>query len=146
MKKIMTLVMALAVMVSASVYAQSSDNRRERQNNHSRMEQQHRGHSHQEQCPRINRQKNGGIDMSKLSEAQRKEVDEINRKYSIQLSDLSLDIKKQENVIKAEMMKDEPSKETIDAAIDAGSSLKAQRTKLVFEKKLAIKAIVDAAK
>ncbi len=146
MKKVFTLVMALAVMVGSSVYAQSNDRRRDNNDEQPRIEQRGGGAQNQGQRPQMNKPRKEKIDMSKLSEAQRNEVREIQKKYSVQLSDLSLDIKKQGNVIKAEMMKDEPNKATIDSAIDTGSNLKAQRSKLMFEQKLAIKAIVDAAK
>ncbi len=146
MKKVFTMVMAMAIFATASVFAQSTDRRSNDDGRQPRMEQRGGGEQGQRPAPKMQKQKKGGIDMSKLSEAQRNEIKELDKKYSVQLSDLGLDIKKQGNIIKAELMKDEPSKTTIDAAIDAGSNLKAQRAKLAMEKKLAVKAIVDAAK
>ncbi len=146
MKKVFTMVMAMALLVSASVFAQAGSDKRGEQDSKPRMEQRGGGSQQgQRPAPKMNAQKRGGIDMSKLSEAQRAELKSIGDKYKIQLSDLSLDIKKQGNIIKAEMMKDEPNKATIDSAIDAGSSLKATREKLMAEKKLAVKAVIDEA-
>lgn len=136
MKKIFILVMALAVMVGSSVYAQGNnqgnrgDERRPRPN----TQQQER------------RKPQGGIDLSKLSEAQRAEVRAIQQKYAIDLSNFSLDIKKQDNVIKAEMMKDSPDKSVIDAAIDTKTSLQASRSKMKYEERLAINAVIKASK
>ncbi len=140
MKKVFILVMALAVMVSASIYAQDrnrDDDRRPDDRGRGDRVEKRDDHRHQRGGERI--------DMSKLSEAQRKEIKTINDKYKIDLSNFSLDIKKQNNVIKAEMMKDSPDKATIDAAIDAKSSLEAQMAKMKFEKMLAIKAVVKPA-
>ncbi len=139
MKKIFILVMALAVMISASIYAQGI-------NANNKKPPQSDGKNSKEQCECDNCPPKGkGIDMSKLSQSQRTQVQAINQKYAIDLSNFSLDIQKQNNIIKAEMMKDSPNKTTIDAAIDTKSNLQAQMAKMEIEKRLAIQAVVKPA-
>ncbi len=135
MKKVFVLVMALAVMVGSSLYAQGNDNRGNERRPRPNTQQQDRKGGNKR-----------GIDLSKLSETQRAEVKAIQQKYDIELSNFSLDIKKQNNIIKAEMRKDSPDKSVIDTAIDEKTNLQAQREKMKFEERLAIQAIIKASK
>ncbi len=132
MKKVFILIMALSIMIAANIYAQGGNSSNSGQRQNSEQTRSQKG-------------SNPKLDLSKLSAAQRAEIKAIQKKYEIDLSNLSLDIKKQENVIKAEMMKSNPNKTTINAAIDAKSSLEAQRAKLKMEEMIEIKAVIHPA-
>ncbi len=88
----------------------------------------------------------GGKHMENLSDSQKAEAKAVHEKYESQLKELSTEMKKQGDIIKAEMMKDSPNKTTIDSAIDTSSKLEASKKKLMLERSMEMKTIVGDSK
>ncbi len=90
--------------------------------------------------------KGGRHNRAELNDSQKAEIKAIHDKYETELSELSAGLKKQGDIIKAEMMKDSPNKATIDKAVDEGSKLEASKKKITIEKSLEIKNIIGDTK
>jgi len=87
-----------------------------------------------------------GYNYAPLTEAQIKKLDNIEVKYYERLSNASLEMEKQNNIIRTEMMKDSPNKGKIDTAIDKKLESQATRQKLLLEMDLAMNVVINEAK
>ena len=161
MKKIFVLILALAVLSIGSIYAYERSGHYQGNNNSSYGN--HNGGNHNRNGYRgygcNNRNGNGRHNMNGgygshyrngrnnyaalLTDAQVKEIDNIRADYYERLSNASLEMEKQNNIIRAEMMKESPDKAKIDAAIDAKLEAQGQSQKLRIEMNMAIDTILE---
>ena len=170
MKKIFVLILALAVLSTGSIYAYERSGHYQGNNNSSydnhngcrgsrnggrgsRNGGRGYGRNHRSGYGRHNMNGSRGYGnhyrngrnnyAALLTDAQVKEIDNIRADYYERLSNASLEMEKQNNIIRAEMMKESPDKAKIDAAIDAKLEAQGQSQKLRIEMNMAIDTILE---
>jgi len=123
MKKVFILVLAFAVLSIGSIYAHHAD-----------------GHRTEKTYTLMGGDYKDGLTLDQINE-----IDAIVAKYDDDFIKADEEIIKQDNIIKSEMMKGNPNKSKIDAAIDAKSKIETTIEKLQIEMNIAIDEVLGKA-